>query len=161
MTAIYLRRCDACGSYIQHEHFDHHLALGCASSDGDVAVAPAHTFERWVEHFWSRVRRGDPSTCWPWLNARNSTGFGVLGVPKRFREQMGSQRAGQMLAHRVAWVLANGKRLPLGAFICHRCDSSFDCCNPAHLYLGNHHENCNDEAVKRRRAKHELLSEAP
>jgi len=60
--------------------------------------------------------------------------FGVNGAPK--------------LAHRVAWVIANGD-IPNNLLVCHTCDNP-KCVNVAHLFLGTHKDNMKDMANKGR-----------
>ena len=49
----------------------------------------------------------------------------------------------------MAWELANGRSVPDGLFICHRCDNP-PCCNPAHLFLGTQTDNDRDRDSKGR-----------
>jgi hypothetical protein len=112
---------------------------------------PEFSFERWVEVFWSRVDRRGPDDCWPWRNALDSGGYGVIGIPKPYRGTVPCSRGGLARAHRVAYALTNGSFAP-NSVIRHRCNNR-PCCNPAHLALGNQGENANDVAVTNR-AKH-------
>jgi hypothetical protein len=112
-------------------------------------AATEFNFDRWVEVFWSRVGRRGPDECWPWLNAKDERGYGVMGVPLEFRPMIARDVGATTRAHRVAWALENGP-IPVGAVVRHRCDKSHACCNPAHLLLGHHRDNANDEAVKNR-----------
>ena len=92
------------------------------------------------ERFWEKVdRSGGPSACWPWTASCNEDGYGRFklragGSPKR--------------ASRVAWLLTYGD--PGELFVLHRCDNP-PCCNPAHLFLGNHAANMADMDAKGRR----------
>lgn len=52
-------------------------------------------------------------------------------------------------AHRVAWSLTNGREIPDGLCVMHKCDNP-PCCNPAHLRLGTVAENNADRARKGR-----------
>jgi HNH endonuclease len=94
------------------------------------------------ERFWPKVRVGKPDECWEWDGARFSpTGYGAFqfGVKKTVR------------AHRIAFQLAGGL-LPPGMLVLHHCDNP-PCCNPAHLYAGNHSQNNQDCVRRGRRSK--------
>ena len=52
------------------------------------------------------------------------------------------------LAHRAAWVVANGE-IPDGLCVCHKCDNP-KCCNPRHLFLGTRSDNAKDMWQKNR-----------
>ncbi len=96
--------------------------------------------------FWARVdSSGGPDTCWPWLGAVTPQrgGYGELHYIDR-----------QWRAHRLAWTLANGRPIPTGLNICHRCDNP-PCCNPAHLFPGTALENAHDAMAKGRTARGE------
>lgn len=63
----------------------------------------------------------------------------------------GAIRAGNkvLMAHRAAWEVANGRPVPDGMCVCHKCDVTM-CVNPDHLFLGTHDDNMDDKAQKRR-----------
>lgn len=106
-----------------------------------------YMIDRWEAYrkdaFWERVDRGNDDECWNWTgfaktNPKNPTPYGVLGW-----------RGKSSRAHRVAYEISAGK-IPEGAMVLHRCDNTL-CCNPNHLYLGNHAQNMRDMVDRNRR----------
>lgn len=93
--------------------------------------------DRDIQRFHSKVdRSGGPSACWPWRDVPSSTGHGSMGV--------GGRKGRKVLAHHVAYELANGP-IPSGLdvdHVCHNADRGCyankkcphrRCCNDAHL----------------------------
>jgi hypothetical protein len=79
--------------------------------------------------------------CWPYIGGnRSSLGYG------RFMHQR--ERDG---AHRWAWREANGRDVPDGLVVRHKCDNP-PCMNPSHLELGTHKENAQDIKIRGRSA---------
>lgn len=93
------------------------------------------TTKRLTGDFWSKVRRGDQSACWPWLGFTRGSGHGLT-----------SHKGLPMHTSRKAWLLSNGP-IPRGLCVCHKCDNKV-CCNPAHLYLGTQADNILDHHEK-------------
>ena len=88
-----------------------------------------------VEKFWSLVRKTD--RCWLWCGWKGDRGYGrfvIDGV--RYR------------SHRLAWWI-NGKEIPDGMLVCHRCDEP-SCVKPDHLFVGTSKENTRDMVQKGR-----------
>lgn len=56
------------------------------------------------------------------------------------------------LAHRVAYELHHGIKLPKDKVVMHTCDNP-PCCNPDHLKLGTYADNNKDKAQKGRASK--------
>lgn len=94
------------------------------------------------ERFWEKVRiPEDRSGCWFWTGAKNTDGYGFIGL--------GGRKDGVKRAHILSWEWANGHAKPEGMVLCHQCDNP-SCVNPAHLLLGTQKENMR-EAVARNR----------
>ena len=103
------------------------------------------TRQRGTDAFWCRVeKRLDAAACWPWTGGRSGSGYGYL-----------CWRGRKSYAHRVAWELANGRRIPDGMLVRHHCDNPL-CCRPSHLALGKHRDNMADMAQRGRRASYRL-----
>lgn len=81
------------------------------------------------------------SGCLLWIGGGNNlTGYGRV---------WDSEQHERRPAHVVAWEQANGRKVPPGLFVCHRCDVRL-CIEPRHLFLGTHDDNMKDMARKGR-----------
>ena len=76
--------------------------------------------------------------CLEFTGSRTKEGYGRIKVKGR-----------SILAHRMSWECRHGS-VPEGRLILHKCDNP-PCCNPNHLYLGEHQNNT-DDRVKRGRS---------
>ena len=73
------------------------------------------------QRFWSKVAKGGPDECWPWLGRKNAKGYGVFD----------DENWKQVRAHAYAFKLA-GRTLPASHNHDHTCYNT-SCVNPAHL----------------------------
>ncbi len=97
--------------------------------------------EQAKRRFFVQVAKGQPDECWKWQGTLTRELYGL----SYGRFNFGAYRH---LAHRVAWVFANGA-IPKGLHVLHRCDTP-PCCNPEHLFLGTHADNMADMTAKKR-----------
>lgn len=95
-----------------------------------------------IARFWAKVAVGRPTQCWPWRGGAGDGGYGRFKISGKL-----------VLAHHIAWELANG---PLpdsdgyhGSVIRHSCDNP-PCCNWRHLRNGTQLENVQDMVAKGR-----------
>lgn len=88
--------------------------------------------------FWQKVDRNGPTMpgmetpCWVWTAARFSVGYGAFKI-----------RGGQFGAHRVACLISGRTFSDARPHALHRCRNRA-CCNPDHLYSGDHQQNMDD-----------------
>jgi len=123
--------CPDCGGWKSYRAL---RCLPCAITAYRASHDPA-------ARFWTKVdRSGGPDACWPWMAARNRSGYGVFQIEGR-----------QESAPRVAWALTNGP-IPDGLWIRHTCDNP-PCANPAHLLPGTHLDNMRDRSERDRAPK--------
>jgi len=122
---------------------------------------PAHkTLEG---RFWEKVDKEGPihptlgTRCFVWTGSLTGIGYGHITTGSRYdrasHPEICRDREGysQMEAHRVAWMLKNGK-IPDGIDVLHKCDNR-SCVNCEHLFLGTAKDNDRD-AVAKGRKKH-------
>lgn len=88
-----------------------------------------------LSRFWDKVEK--PSDCWLWQSSITAKGYGDFHLNGK-----------TVLAHRFAWMLANGP-IPGDLCVLHHCDTPL-CVNPAHLFLGTHMDNMQDMRKKNR-----------
>lgn len=96
-----------------------------------------------------REKVGFPNSngCKIWLAGKAHFGYGKI--------KSGGTFSPNLLAHRVAWMLANGP-IPKGLCVLHKCDVPA-CVNPEHLFLGTKADNNEDKMCKgRHRVKRTL-----
>lgn len=91
------------------------------------------------QDFWNKVNKSSgPDGCWPWMRSCSPRGYGkTFHFGKDWR------------AHRLAFFLSYKTKPNM---VMHKCDNP-PCCNPLHLFPGNHKLNMKDMVVKERAAK--------
>lgn len=101
-----------------------------------------------IDRFNAKCGPRQESGCIPWQGTFLNSGYGSI--------RRGPARAGKLLAHRAAWILAHGE-MPAGMHVLHNCDNK-RCVNVEHLRLGTHSENMDDAM---RRGQHPFARNAP
>jgi hypothetical protein len=95
------------------------------------------TLESPEEYLRKRIRINE-NGCWIWQRSfRCKFGYGDAFYQKK-----------RQLAHRMAYEIFVGE-IPEGLCVLHKCDVG-SCCNPEHLFLGNHLVNAQDRVSKGR-----------
>jgi hypothetical protein len=99
------------------------------------------------ERFWMRIVKVE-SGCWLFQGFKDAWGYGHFkGFGKRYQ------------AHRYAFEITHGKRIPAGKLVLHSCDNP-PCVNPAHLRLGTNADNRNDSIARNRLPRGESIHTA-
>lgn len=78
------------------------------------------------ERFWSYVDKS--GECWVWTSSQKTGGYGALRI--------GGRHGKSEAAHRLSWEWANGRTIPEGLMIDHKCHNRL-CVKPDHLQLAN------------------------
>lgn len=98
--------------------------------------------EERIAEFWSLVEKRGADECWPFSLVSPKCRYGAFSFDGQ-----------RWQAHRLAWFLTHG---PIEKWILHHCDNSV-CCNPAHLYQGDHSDNTRD-MIERGRCRYPKLN---
>lgn len=94
--------------------------------------------------FTNLVNRLSPERCWIWkgtFSGHNGIYYGTI-----------THAGVNFKAHRLAWELANGRKIPDGLLVRHSCDNSM-CCNPSHLDIGTVQDNADDKVKRGRQGR--------
>lgn len=110
---------------------------------------PERTIGPPLEHGLSladRLRRRsvERNGCLEWTGGRDVDGYGRLSVGSR---ASGGKQT--IRTHRIAWELANGRPVPDGLLVLHRCDNPA-CIKAEHLFVGTNADNVADMVSKGR-----------
>ncbi len=89
------------------------------------------------KRFWDKVNIKGKNECWLWAAAKHY-GYGMFRLNGRTEH-----------AQRVAFLLSRGILTEEKSQVLHKCDNP-SCCNPAHLFAGNHRDNMKDMINKNR-----------
>jgi len=99
--------------------------------------------EQDIQRFHSKIKKGTPDDCWPWLGVQDRDGYGLFKVTNA---RLGVRK--MLKAHRVSYYL-HRKQDPSGFLVLHSCDNP-PCNNPAHLRTGTTLDNSRDQVSKGR-----------
>lgn len=86
-----------------------------------------------AEDFWSLASPVPFLGCWLFADSHDSTPYGYAKV----------EGTRERAAHRIAYVLSTGKKIPPRRVILHSCDIK-GCVNPDHLSVGTRSQNVRD-----------------
>ena len=98
-----------------------------------------------LPRFWAKVRIAGPDECWPWMASTSGSKNHQYG--QFTLNDAGRQR--HVGAHIFAFESEHGWGSADGFEVCHSCDAP-ECCNPRHLFRGDHFANMQDASAKGR-----------
>lgn len=90
------------------------------------------------ERLFLRSKAIEKTGCIEWTGSKDRDGYGFIGVN-------GSLTG----THRASWEEANGRPVPNGMYVLHKCDNP-SCINPEHLFVGTQRDNVKDMVDKSR-----------
>jgi len=94
---------------------------------------------RAATRFASKFKEVSKKECWEYP-----------GVQVDGYVQVRATKSGRFCqAHRLSWMIYNGKPVPAGLLVLHECDNR-RCVNPHHLFLGTYKTNAEDREKKGR-----------
>lgn len=135
-------------SNTKHTHDMKAAATTVSRTRKEIKLSPSDEIR-----FWEKVNKNGPTQphmttpCWLWTGGKSKNGYGGFNTEEQ-----------TILAHRAAWVIANGQIPHDGSFhgicVCHKCDVKA-CCNPSHLFLGTAADNMRDKDIKGRQPRGE------
>ena len=88
----------------------------------------------------------DSSGCHLWVKTKDRNGYGKMSILRK-----------SVQAHRYSWELHNGRKIPDGMVVMHKCNNK-SCVNPDHLEIGTLSENA-VHAILTNRRKISVLNE--
>ena len=91
---------------------------------------------------------GDKTPCWDWKGKLRKHNKGELRPVYKCEGE-------EWYAHRLVWVLYNGRMLNRNEVVRHKCDRP-SCCNPYHLIVGTQKDNVQD-MLDRERVGHRKI----
>lgn len=94
-----------------------------------------------VGEFFSYVEK--TPDCWIWCGSLTEKHYGQIKINGR-----------RYFAHRLAWELTHGAKIPRGLCACHHCDNP-SCVRPDHIFIGTKKQNNQDRAAKGRNCAYE------
>lgn len=89
------------------------------------------------EDVWKHIDKKGEDDCWEWMGYKNQDGYGQMKINYKTCH-----------VHRLVYKQTRGS-IPNKICVLHTCDNP-SCCNPKHLWLGNHDDNMRDKKEKGR-----------
>jgi hypothetical protein len=122
-----------------HAFFEHQEVLSMSREPTRAEKEVKAAFAR-RDFLFANVSEVDgplDTKCLEWQRSCDTGGYGRI----RYKNVDYS-------THRLAWIIANGP-IPVGQYICHRCDYE-PCCNVLHHFIGSNQDNQRDAHNKGR-----------
>lgn len=133
-----------CSQSLRHIGIPRAILAGSVGNQCDGGFVMDNRFQNKDQvnaRFWSHVEKTD--ACWLWRGHINGDNhYGQMSINGK-----------EFYMHRFSYELSFGL-IPSGMWVLHTCDIRH-CVNPAHLYVGDTHDNNRDRQQRGRQAKGE------